>query len=128
MNRMLALFAVAGAAAWSVFGAALDSTVFNRMCPFTFASYRGASTLNDFPVAVRLSQNITGFLYSECAANGADIRFTDDEGNLLPHEIETWNTSGESIVWVRLPALTGKAHSHLLRTEGRHHAARGESA
>lgn len=35
----------------------------------------------------------------------ADLLFTDDAGNALPHEIEKWNTTGESIVWVKMPTF-----------------------
>jgi hypothetical protein len=37
---------------------------------------------------------------------GADIRFFDDVGNLLAHEIETWDPDGPSKVWVGLPSVT----------------------
>lgn len=58
----------------------------------------------DVPVAVRLSESIAGFSYSDfLMENGGDILFTDESGNALPHEIETWNPQGESIVWVRVP-------------------------
>ncbi len=106
MKKLLAFFSVAGVAVLA-FGATVDISSFNRACPFTLSGYRGASTLEDFPVAVRLSENITGFRYSDCAADGADLRFADADGNLIPHEIETWNPSGESIVWVKVPALSG---------------------
>lgn len=65
--------------------------------------YSSADVAN-VPVAVRLSESITGFSYSDFQVeNGGDLLFTDDGGNVLPHEIEKWNTSGESIVWVRVP-------------------------
>lgn len=35
-----------------------------------------------------------------------DIAFADAGGNWLPFEIDTWNTSGESLVWVLLPSLS----------------------
>ncbi len=106
MRKLLAFFSVAGVAALA-FGVTVDVVSFNRACPFTLSGYRGASTLVDFPVAVRLSENITGFRYSDCAANGADLRFADAAGNLIPHEVESWDPSGESIVWVKVPALSG---------------------
>ena len=39
-------------------------------------------------------------------AGGGDLRFADADGNILAHEIDTWNTSGESLVWVKVPTLT----------------------
>ena len=65
--------------------------------------YSSADVAN-VPVAVRLSESIAGFQYSDfLEENGGDLLFTDEGGIALPHEIEKWNTSGESIVWVRVP-------------------------
>ena len=72
----------------------------------TFPGYTGATALTDFPVLVRLSAARNGFDYNTCAANGADLRFSDSAGNLIPHEIDTWNPSGESLVWVKVTSLT----------------------
>ena len=74
----------------------------------SFPGYSGATSLTNFPVLVRLSEDaIYGFHYADFARpNGWDLRFTDANGNLIPHEIETWNTSGESTVWVKVPSLT----------------------
>ena len=66
----------------------------------------GASPLANFPVLVRISaEKISGFSYGDCAANGADLSFVDVSGNSLAHEIDTWDTSGESLVWVKIPSL-----------------------
>lgn len=55
---------------------------------------------------IRLSKALNEFDYSKCAANGADLRFADSNGNLIPHEIDTWVENGESLVWVKVPSLT----------------------
>ena len=69
----------------------------------------GSRTAADVPVAVRLSTAIEGFSYANLDATNPKIVFgRDDEVRLTevyPHEIESWNTSGESIVWVKVPAL-----------------------
>ena len=85
-----------------------DWTAFNKSFTIDFGGYAGNSALVDFPVLVRLSgANIGGFRYSDFRqANGGDLRFSDAAGNLIPHEIDTWNPSGESTVWVRVPSLT----------------------
>ena len=70
-----------------------------------FTGYIGAP-LTDFPALVRLSPSLNGFNYAKCAANGADLRFSDADGNLIPCEIDTWDTSGTSLVWVKVPNLT----------------------
>lgn len=56
-----------------------------------------------FPALVRLSENIEGFRYADFMADGSDLVFTDESGRILPCEIDTWNTEGESLVWVKVP-------------------------
>ncbi len=70
-----------------------------------FTGYTGAP-LTDFPALVRLSPSLNGFNYAKCAANGADLRFSDADGNLIPCEIDTWNPGDTSLVWVKVPNLT----------------------
>lgn len=74
----------------------VDWTTYAKSFDITFPSYKGATTLTDFPVLVRLSATRNKFDYSKCAVNGYDLRFSDAEGNLLSHEIDTWNNGGES--------------------------------
>lgn len=71
-----------------------------------------AGALSDVPVPVRLSPATVD--YTKIAEGGADLRFVQD-GALLPHEIETWDVLGESVVWVRVASLpaTGTATFHL---------------
>ena len=69
-----------------------------------FGGYNGTTTLTDFPALVRLSQKLNGFRYNKCA-DGASLRFADANGNLIPHEIDTWDASGTSLVWVKIPLL-----------------------
>ena len=58
------------------------------------------------PALVRLSESaIDGFDYGDFSlANGGDMMFVDEDGDPLPHEVDTWDESGESLVWVRLPS------------------------
>ena len=92
-----------------------DPTVaeFARGVKFTVAGYNGgAEVQTNFPVLVRLSTSITGFDYNDFYNKNAadlsliDIGFVDAEGNGLSYEIDTWDTSGESLVWVNLPVMT----------------------
>lgn len=72
----------------------------------TVTGYTGQETLTNFPVAVRISpSNIEGFNYNQCKGQ-SDIVFSDANGMTLPHEIECWNTNGESVAWVSLPTMT----------------------
>ena len=84
---------------------------FARGVKFTVSGYTGTEVLTNFPVLVRLSTAISGFTYSDFYADGSDlslvdIGFVDAEGNGLAYEIDTWNPSGESLVWVNLPRMT----------------------
>ena len=85
---------------------------FARGVKFTVAGYTGTEVLTNFPVLVRLSESaISGFTYSDFYADGSDlslvdIGFVDAETNGIPYEIDTWNTNGESLVWVNLPLMT----------------------
>ena len=81
---------------------------FAKGVKFTVAGYSGSTPLTGFPVLVRLAANSpAGFSYADLSsATGADLCFIDMDGNGLPFEIETWNASGESLIWVRLPSMT----------------------
>lgn len=86
----------------------LVETDFAKRIPITVSGYEGASTLTNFPVLVRLAANApAGFDYADCAADGSDLRFAEANGIVLAHEIDTWNTNGESFVWVKVPMLSG---------------------
>jgi hypothetical protein len=61
------------------------------------------------PALVRLKEEanggIVGFDYDDFTlAKGGDMMFVDSNGNPLPHEVDTWDTTGESLVWVKLPS------------------------
>ena len=82
----------------------------------TVSGYSGSTTLTDFPVLVRISPDkIDGFSYAACKDGGADIAFTSADGNTVyDHEIDTWDPSGESTVWVRVPSLAGNTTTFLM--------------
>ena len=75
----------------------------------TFNGYAGASTLTNFPALVVFNNSLGNFAYDQfTSAEGCDLRFSDSTGQTyLSYEIEKWNTSGDSYVWVRLPELSG---------------------
>lgn len=66
------------------------------------------SALPDFPVLVRIAEDSpSGFSYSQLQRpDGADLCFVDMDGAGLPFEIDTWNTNGASLAWVKLPTMT----------------------
>ena len=93
-----------------------DPTVaeFARGVKFTVAGYTGTQVLTNFPVLVRLKEydsgtgeGIQGFLYSDFNyTDGTDLCFLDADGNGIPFQIDTWDRTGESLVWVTLPRMT----------------------
>lgn len=60
--------------------------------------------LEGFPVLVEVDADMIDL--SRVAEGGRDLRFVDaDAVTVLPHEIERWNPSGRSQVWVRVPRI-----------------------
>ena len=101
-NRLLSAIASAAAAAacaLPAFGG------FTKSVAFTTSGYQGAAPLADFPVLVKLSSSISGFDYADFGGT-TNLVFKDSGGSVIPHDVDTWNTSGVSLVWVRVPSLT----------------------
>lgn len=68
----------------------------------------GEKSATDLPVLVRLSESIDGFKYSDLASDGSDLAFGVEERGVItvyPHEIDTWDPDGESLVWVKVPTV-----------------------
>lgn len=93
------------------------SAAFMYESTMTVSGYAGSETLAGFPVLVRLAKNRpSGFDYSQCQADGKDIQFLSPDGETVyPHEVEKWDASGESLIWVRIPELVGTSTQFLFR-------------
>ena len=80
---------------------------FERYLPLKVTGYTGTETLTNFPVLVDIRRSDTnGFTYDDFYRyNGHDMAFVDEAGHIIPHEIDTWNVSGTSLIWVRLPEM-----------------------
>lgn len=80
----------------------------------TFNNSASTENLVNFPVLIQLnSGNID---YSKTKNAGEDIRFVDpsDATTVLSHEIESWNESGTSYVWVKVPQIdSGSATDYI---------------
>ena len=85
-----------------------DWTKYSHKFRVAFSGYTGSETLANFPVLVKISESgISGFRYADCKKpGGADLRFADASGNLLASEVDTWDSNGVSLVWVKVPSLT----------------------
>jgi hypothetical protein len=60
--------------------------------------------LVDFPIMLKLKNGVN-IDYSKTNDNGSDIRFVDSDGTQLSYEIENWDETGESFVWVKVPQI-----------------------
>ncbi len=93
----------------SVHTTAFQST--GKTAELTVSGYTGSSTLSNIPLLVKISSStISGFSYSDTLANGADVFFSSDPYGIerLACDVDTWDTSGTSLVWVKIPTLSGK--------------------
>jgi len=66
------------------------------------------SELSNLVVPIRVSEKrMPGFHYDE--AEPSKLVFVDELGgelgNMLPYDVDTWDTSGESVIWVKLANL-----------------------
>lgn len=87
-------------------GAVLTPTNYSKVIEISVSGYAGTETLQDFPALVKLSESIVDFDYGDFKlANGGDLRFALEDGTILPSEIDTWDETGTSLVWVKVPAL-----------------------
>ena len=93
---------------FAFFALTLSTFGFDYSSTITASGYAGEETLQNFPVLVKISpETIQGFDYSQLKHGNADIAFVSmDGGTEYSFEIDTWDTSGTSFVWVKLPELT----------------------
>lgn len=110
MKKSFAIVAalLAALSAWAV-----TTEDYARHFTITVPTDLGEQAFENFPVLVRLSADIKDFDYADFEIEGGgDMIFTDDEGTILSHEIDTWDTTGTSLVWVKVPSLTGGTVLH----------------
>ena len=67
------------------------------------SGYTGSSTLTDFQMLVRISEDEIPGIYEMAGENGSQIRFTDKYGQVLPYEVDEWRPDRDSLVWVKVP-------------------------
>ena len=85
-----------------------DANWSSRM-QLTFDNSSRAENLDDFPVLVTLDANRIDYALAQ--SDGGDLRFVDINGQLLSHEIETWNPNGVSTIWVKVPRIDASSAS-----------------
>jgi len=94
----------------------------------TFDNSAQVENLVNFPVLVKL--NSSRIDYSKTQDSGQDIRFTDSDGTtLLPYEIEKWDETGDSFVWVKVPQIDASSNTdYIYMYYGNSSATDGQSA
>lgn len=103
-NRFLAACAASALlAVGSAFAGPMDATTRLTITANDAVLNLGSAKERNVPVLVRLA---TADLAD--AGDGSTLYFTDESGDRLAHEIDTWNADGTSLVWVKIPALTAK--------------------
>lgn len=85
---------------------------FRKFIEITLRSnlHSGGEAIAGLPSLVKLSEaTIPGFRYSQFSlANGEDMMFVDENDKPIPHEVDTWNTKGESLIWVKIPSTAAQ--------------------
>lgn len=114
MNKVVALLVGTLMASALYADGVAPRKLYAKKCEISLSSKEqdalGEESLANLPVLVRLSTAIPKFTYADFKeADGTDMVFTDGEGNVLSHEIDTWDTTGESLVWVKLPSLSANS-------------------
>lgn len=77
----------------------------------TFSNSQSSENLVDFPVRISLvgtntNNSAKNIDYAKTQGAGQDIRFIDTDGTtVLKHEIESWDETGTSEVWVKVPQI-----------------------
>jgi len=69
----------------------------------TINNASSSENLTNFPILVTLNSSRVDYANTQDA--GQDLRFTDPNGVILKYEIEKWNESGTSSVWVKIPQI-----------------------
>jgi len=69
----------------------------------SFDNSTRTENLVDFPILVKLDSSVID--YAKTHDQGWDLRFVDQDGSALAHEIEHWDEAGTSYVWVKIPQI-----------------------
>src|SRR3954468_6874888 len=87
-----------------------------------------ANAVANFPVLVRLT-SAHADVFSQAAAAGADIRFTDSTGAVrFKHQRERWDSAGQlAEFWVLVPSVGGNTLTNLRMYWGKNSAADSSS-
>ncbi|NLB55762.1 MAG: DUF2341 domain-containing protein, partial [Lentisphaerae bacterium] len=95
-----------------------DYASWQKRMPITFLGYTKSETLLNFPVLIELKETNegVGFKYADFMSSPYnDLRFAaEDLVTPLDFEVESWNVSGVSHVWVKVPSLNSATKIYVL--------------
>ena len=78
---------------------------FAKYVPITVSGYSGPE-IENYPALVKIDAASIPGVYLTVKNSGADLKFTDSSGEVeYPYEVDTWNPSGTSYVWVKIPSF-----------------------
>lgn len=84
------------------------------------------TALSDFQLMIKLKKNQID--YTQAQPAGQDLRFISEDGKtILAHEIEQWNVSEKSFVWVRIPMISPGVSGPIYMLYGNPQAGDGQS-
>jgi len=66
-----------------------------------------STDLTDYQIKIELSTST--FNYSKVNSDGSDIRFYQEDGVKLNYWIESWDNTGTSTIWVKVPSIPGNS-------------------
>lgn len=82
---------------------------YTKRIPITLNNLDQSTTHTNMPVLVKLNSGRIN--YADTLAGGADIRFTlSNHTTTLKYEIESWNSSGDSFIWVKIPSIAASSN------------------
>lgn len=76
------------------------------------ANLPASAVVKDFPLLVRLNKDF--FDFGNAKADGADLRFSTNNGEPLAFQIDEWDpVGGTAAVWVRIPVIQGNMRQEI---------------
>jgi uncharacterized protein YjiK len=82
-----------------------STAVWKKRLQLIFDNSSQAENLSSFPVLVKLDSSRISYV-DVGKSDGTDLRFVDSDGiTELDYEIDTWNSSATSYVWVKVPQI-----------------------
>lgn len=81
------------------------NTSYAKRMPITIDNSDQAVAHTNMPVLIRLNSSRVN--YADFRSSGQDVRFTlADHTTTLSYDIESWDTNGDSLIWVKIPSLS----------------------